>query len=94
MTWFEDPPLSPLDEEIETLLRRLAALEASPPEPFQRAIHEVACQAIRDRLRDLSRKCSDRTCRIRVIQAAQEASETPRQGEGEPAEEEVAPEGS
>ena len=70
----EDRPLSPLDEEIEMLLRRLSSLMAAPPDPHQEAIRDVMMKAIRDRLRSLSRKCTDKTCRIRIIEKAREAA--------------------
>lgn len=70
MTRFEGEPLSPLDAEIETLLRRLSALETRTPDDDEQAVHEIAVRAIRTRLAELSRKCTDRTCRIRVIEAA------------------------
>jgi hypothetical protein len=73
MRRFEDEPLSPLDQEIETLLERLAAFEANPPTPDERPVVEVAIKAIRDRLKVLSRKCTDDTCRIRVIQEVRKA---------------------
>jgi hypothetical protein len=63
----DEKPLSPLDAEIETLLSRLAALQARSAEPEEESIRDVALKAIRDRLRELSRKCTDTTCRIRTI---------------------------
>ncbi len=71
----EDTPLSPLDEEIETLLGRLAALEARTPTPDEAPVREVAMRAIRDRLRRLSRKCTDRTCRIRTLERIREVTD-------------------
>ncbi len=67
MTSADETPLSPLDLEIETLLTRLTALQVKATEPVEEPIREVALNAIRDRLRDLSRKCTDSTCRIRTI---------------------------
>ena len=73
MTRYEEEPLSPLDAEIELLLQRLAALTEAPPTPEQAPIREVAVKALRDRLRELSRKCDDRTCRIRTVRDVQVA---------------------
>jgi hypothetical protein len=70
----EDEPLSSLDVEIEVLLERLAALEARVPSPEESSIREVAIAAIRERLRELSRKCTDRTCRIRIVRGARAAA--------------------
>jgi hypothetical protein len=70
MNTFEEPPLSPLDEEIETLLHRLAALIETTPGRDEAAIREVAIAALTDRIRELSRKCTDSTCRIRVFREA------------------------
>jgi hypothetical protein len=75
MTKFEGEPLSPLDAEIETLLTRLAALESQAPSEEERSIREIAVKAIKERLAELSRKCTDRTCRIRVIREARKAAE-------------------
>jgi len=69
----EDAPLSPLDEEIETLLSRLAALQSTEPAPEQRPIREVAIDALKERLKMLSRKCTDRVCRIRTIEEVRRA---------------------
>lgn len=76
MSPFEGEPLSPLDQEIETLLRRLAALEARTPSEEERPVHEIAVGALRDRLRELSRRCTDRTCRIRVIEEVRKRTGT------------------
>lgn len=70
----EDTPLSPIDSEIELLLRRLASIQASPPDPNREAIQAVMVKAIRDRLRVLSRRCTDRTCRIRIMEEARTAA--------------------
>ena len=72
-TRHEEAPLSPLDDEIDTLLGRLTALTTSPPTPEQAPIREVAIKALRDRLRELSRKCDDSTCRVRTIQNVKKA---------------------
>jgi hypothetical protein len=69
-----DSPLSPVDAEIEMLLRRLASIQSAPPDPHREAIQAVMVKAIRDRLRLLSRKCTDRTCRIRIIEEARNAA--------------------
>ncbi len=73
MTRHEEAPLSPLDEEIDLLLGRLSALTAAPPTPEEAPIREVAVKALRDRLRDLSRKCRDSTCRVRTIRNVRKA---------------------
>ena len=73
MTRFEEEPLSRVDEEIETLLDRLSAFQARTPDPDEAPVVEVAIKAIRDRLRALSRKCTDDTCRIRVIEEMRKA---------------------
>ncbi len=75
MRRFEDEPMSPLDQEIETLLDRLATFQASTPDADERPVVEVAIKAIRDRLKVLSRKCTDDTCRIRVIEEVRKAVE-------------------
>jgi hypothetical protein len=67
MTSDEDRPLSPLDAEIELLLGRLAALEAREATPEEAPIRRVAVDAIRERLRQLSRQCTDKTCRVRIV---------------------------
>ena len=64
----EDTPRSPLDERIGLLLDRLAALETKSVTPDEEPIRAVAVQALRDRLRELSRKCTDKTCSIRIIE--------------------------
>ena len=69
----EEAPLSPLDEEIDILLQRLTALTATPPTPQEAPIREVAIRALRDRLRELSRKCDDSTCRVRTIRDVRKA---------------------
>lgn len=73
----EDRPLSPLDAEIEVLLARLAALESREPTPAELPIREVAIAAIRERLRELSRKCTDATCRVRIVRDARAAAGDP-----------------
>ena len=73
MTSADEPPLSPLDLEIETLLTRLTALQERAAEPVEEPIREVALGAIRGRLRELSRKCTDSTCRIRTIDRVRRA---------------------
>jgi hypothetical protein len=70
----EDLPLSPLDAEIELLLTRLSALEARAPAPDETSIREVAVTAIRERLRELARKCTDRPCRVRIVRDARAAA--------------------
>jgi hypothetical protein len=74
MTERDDVPLSPLDAEIEMLLDRLAALRAREPAPDEASIREVALLALRERLRELSRRCTDSTCRVRVVKRAREAA--------------------
>lgn len=78
MTRFEEEPLSPIDQEIETLLGRLASFESRSPSPEERPVVEVAIKAIRDRLKVLSRKCTDETCRIRVIEEVRRAVDPDR----------------
>ena len=73
MTRFEDKPLSPIDEEIATLLERLAAFKARTPTSDEASVVEVAIHAIHERLKVLSRKCTDDTCRIRVIEEMRQA---------------------
>lgn len=68
MSPFEDAPLSGIDAEIEVLLRRLAALEVRAPDEREHSIREIAIAAIKERLRILSRTCTDKTCRIRVLE--------------------------
>jgi hypothetical protein len=74
----DDKPLSTIDLEIETMLDRLAALEARAPTDSERAIQEVAMDALRHRIRELSRKCTDRTCRVRVLRRAEEVAREDR----------------
>jgi hypothetical protein len=69
-----DEPLSPLDAEIELLLDRLSALEAREATPDEAPIRQVALDAIRARLRDLSRRCNDKTCRVRISAGARKAA--------------------
>ena len=71
----EDRPLSPLDAEIQLLLDRLAALETREVDPVTAPIRDVAVDAIRARLKALSRKCTDRTCSIRTIEKVRKAVE-------------------
>ena len=64
----EDAPRSPLDAEIQLLLDRLALLEAKEVTPDEAPVRDVAVRAVRERLRELSRKCTDETCSIRIIE--------------------------
>ncbi|MCU0725477.1 MAG: hypothetical protein MUE73_06770 [Planctomycetes bacterium] len=74
MTSVEDEPLSPLDAEIELLLGRLAALETREATPEEAPIRQVAIDAIRERLRQLARRCTDKTCRVRIVSDARKAA--------------------
>ena len=68
MTDSEETTRSPLDARIQLLLDRLAALESKEVDRDEEPIREVAVKAIRDRLRELSRKCTDKTCSIRTVE--------------------------
>jgi hypothetical protein len=78
----EASPRSPLDAEIQLLLDRLSALQTREVDQDEEPIRDVAVDAIRARLRELSRKCTDQTCSIRTIEEVRKAVEPEREEEG------------